>query len=69
MLALVRCSELQTINQSRGYQKGDDYVKGVADIIKHISGTYTGSQVFRLNSSDFAIVLPNTPLKEAERFG
>ncbi|ATC81830.1 EAL domain-containing protein [Pseudoalteromonas agarivorans] len=68
-LALVRCSELQTINQSRGYQKGDDYVKGVADIIKHISGTYTGSQVFRLNSSDFAIVLPNTPLKEAERFG
>ncbi|BED89627.1 MULTISPECIES: EAL domain-containing protein [unclassified Pseudoalteromonas] len=68
-LALVRCSELQSINQSRGYQKGDDYVKGVADIIKHISGTYTGSQVFRLNSSDFAIVLPNTPLKEAERFG
>lgn len=68
-LALVRCSELQSINQSRGYQKGDDYVKGVADIIKHLSGTYTGSQVFRLNSSDFAIVLPNTPLKEAERFG
>lgn len=68
-LAMVRCSELQAINQSRGYQKGDDYVKSVADIIKHISGTYTGSQVFRLNSSDFAVVLPNTPLKEAERFG
>ena len=68
-LAMVRCSELQTINQTRGYQKGDEYVKGVADIIKHISGTYTGSQVFRLNSSDFAVVLPNTPLKEAERFG
>ncbi|MBQ4833321.1 EAL domain-containing protein [Pseudoalteromonas sp. MMG010] len=68
-LALVRCSELQTINQSRGYQKGDDYVKGVADIIKHISGTYTGSQIYRLNSSDFAVILPNTPLKEAERFG
>ena len=68
-LAMVRCSELQAINQTRGYQKGDDYVKSVADIIKHISGTYTGSQVFRLNSSDFAVVLPNTPLKEAERFG
>ncbi|WP_286257871.1 EAL domain-containing protein [Pseudoalteromonas apostichopi] len=68
-LAMVRCSELQAINQTRGYQKGDDYVKGVADIIKHISGTYTGSQVFRLNSSDFAVVLPHTPLKEAERFG
>ncbi len=68
-LAMVRCSELQVINQTRGYQKGDEYVKAVADIIKHISGTYTGSKVFRLNSSDFAIVLPNTPLKESERFG
>jgi len=68
-LAMVRCSELQAINQSRGYQKGDEYIKGVADIIKHISGTYTNSQVFRLNSSDFAVVLPHTPLKEAERFG
>ncbi|CAM3049678.1 EAL domain-containing protein [Pseudoalteromonas distincta] len=68
-LAMVRCSELQAINQSRGYQKGDEYVKGVADIIKHISGTYTGSQIFRLNSSDFAVVLPHIPLKEAERFG
>ena len=68
-LAMVRCSELQSINQTRGYQKGDEYVKAVADIIKHISGTYTGSKVFRLNSSDFAVVLPNIPLKESERFG
>ncbi|GAA78175.1 GGDEF domain-containing protein [Pseudoalteromonas fuliginea] len=68
-LAMIRCSELQAINQSRGYQKGDEYVKGVADIIKHISGTYAGSQLFRLNSSDFAVVLPHIPLKEAERFG
>lgn len=68
-LAMVRCSELQTINQTRGYQKGDEYIKGVADIIKHISGTYTGSKVFRLTSSDFAVVLPNVPLKESERFG
>lgn len=69
ILTLIRCSELQSINQTRGYQKGDEYIKGVADIIKHISGTYTGSQVFRLNSSDFVAVLPNIPLKEAERFG
>ncbi|KTF17933.1 EAL domain-containing protein [Pseudoalteromonas sp. H105] len=68
-LAMVRCSELQVINQTRGYQKGDEYVKAVADIIKHISGTYTASKVFRLNSSDFAVVLPNIPLKESERFG
>ncbi|MEL0642441.1 GGDEF domain-containing protein [Pseudoalteromonas aliena] len=68
-LAMIRCSELQVINQSRGYQKGDEYVKGVADLVKHISGTYAGSQVFRINSSDFVVILPHVPLKEAERFG
>ncbi|KPH61520.1 diguanylate phosphodiesterase [Pseudoalteromonas porphyrae] len=68
-LAMIRCSELQSINQTRGYQRGDEYIKAVADIIKHISGTYTDSKVFRLNSSDFAVVLPNVPLKESERFG
>ncbi|WP_105168922.1 EAL domain-containing protein [Pseudoalteromonas sp. T1lg23B] len=68
-LAMIRCSELQIINQTRGYQKGDEYIKSVSDIIKHVSGTYTGSQTFRLNSSDFAVLLPNVPSKEAEHFG
>ena len=68
-LAMIRCSELQVINQTRGYQKGDEYIKSVSDIIKHVSGTYTGSQTFRLNSSDFAVILPNVPSKEAEHFG
>ncbi|CAH9050089.1 hypothetical protein PSECIP111951_00581 [Pseudoalteromonas holothuriae] len=68
-LAMIRCSELQIINQTRGYQKGDEYIKAVSDIIKHVSGTYTGSQVFRLNSSDFAVILPNAPSKDAELFG
>ncbi|CCQ09579.1 diguanylate cyclase/phosphodiesterase (GGDEF & EAL domains) [Pseudoalteromonas luteoviolacea B = ATCC 29581] len=68
-LAMVRCSELQIINQTRGYQKGDEYVKSVSEIIRHVSGTYSQSQVFRVNSSDFAIVLPNVPSKEAEQFG
>ncbi|MDW7547425.1 MULTISPECIES: GGDEF domain-containing protein [Pseudoalteromonas] len=68
-LAMIRCSELQVINQTRGYQKGDEYIKSVSDIIKHVTGTYAGSQVFRLNSSDFAVILPNVPSKEAEEFG
>ncbi|MFC3033873.1 EAL domain-containing protein [Pseudoalteromonas fenneropenaei] len=68
-LAMVRCSELQIINQTRGYQKGDDYIRAVSEIIRHVSGTYTASQVFRVNSSDFAVVLPNVPTKEAEQFG
>lgn len=68
-LAMIRCSELQVINQTRGYQKGDEYIKAVSEIITHVCGTYTGGQTFRLNSSDFAVILPNIPAKEAEHFG
>ncbi len=68
-LALTRCTELQLINQTRGYQMGDEYVKDVAGLIERVAGTYTGSKIFRLNSSDFAVVIPNVPLKEAERYG
>ena len=68
-LAMIRCSELQVINQTRGYQKGDEYIKSVSEIITHVCGTYTGGQTFRLNSSDFAVILPNIPAKEAEHFG
>ncbi|RZQ51349.1 diguanylate phosphodiesterase [Pseudoalteromonas phenolica] len=68
-LAMIRCSELQVINQTRGYQKGDEYIKSVSEIITHVCGTYTGGQTFRLNSSDFAVILPNIPAKESEHFG
>lgn len=69
MLAVVRCSELNLINQTRGYQMGDQYITEVANIILKVNGTYSGSQCYRLNSSDFAVILPNIPAKEAEKFG
>ncbi|MBU2971916.1 GGDEF domain-containing protein [Pseudoalteromonas sp. C2R02] len=69
ILALVRSSELQLINQTRGYQKGDEYIKEVSNLIQKVTGTYSTSQCYRINSSDFAIILPNIPLKEAEKFG
>lgn len=69
ILALVRSSELQLINQTRGFQKGDEYIKDVSNLIQKVTGTYSTSQCFRINSSDFAIILPNLPLKEAEKIG
>ncbi len=67
-LALIRCSELQLINQTRGYQKGDEYIKDVANLITKSIGTYSGSHCYRINSSDFAIILPHITLKESEKF-
>ena len=66
VLAITRCSELQTINQVQGYGEGDKYIQRVADIIKGVTVTYRGASVYRLNSSDFATLLPNVTLKESE---
>ncbi len=68
VLAITRCSELQTINQIHGYHEGDAYIRKVADIMKHAISQYKGAQVFRLNSSDFATLIPNITLKSAENF-
>lgn len=68
VLIITRCSELQTINQIHGYNEGDNYIKGVADIIKSTLASYASGECFRLNSSDFATVLPNSRIKEAEKY-
>ncbi|MFY8275440.1 EAL domain-containing protein [Pseudoalteromonas sp. SSDWG2] len=67
-IALVRGTELQQINQSSGYQEGDEYIRSIADMLSASITNYANSNVYRLNSSDFAVVLPNIPPKEAERF-
>lgn len=68
VLSITRCSELQTINQVHGYHEGDNYIRKVADIMKNAISRYRGAQVFRLNSSDFATLIPNVSLKSAETF-
>lgn len=67
VLVIIRCSELQTINQVHGYKEGDNYISQVAELIKQALSTHSDSHLFRLNSSDFACILPNIELKEAEK--
>tara|TARA_R110001583_G_scaffold1282_1_gene10517 strand:+ start:8455 stop:10374 length:1920 start_codon:yes stop_codon:yes gene_type:complete len=66
VLVMTRCSELQTINQTHGYKEGDNYISQVASLIKKAISAYPDGNLFRLNSSDFACILPNVKLKEAE---
>lgn len=68
VLFITRCSELQTINQIHGYNGGDDYICQVANIMKTLITPYKGGQLFRLNSSDFATILPNVTLSQAEKY-
>jgi diguanylate cyclase (GGDEF)-like protein len=66
VLLITRCTELQTINKVEGYTSGDKYIVNVADIIKSAIATKPTYKVFRLNSSDFATIIPNEKLKSAE---
>lgn len=68
VFAITRCTELQNLNQTRGYQEGDSYVREVAEIVKKLAGTYKDYRIYRLNSSDFGILLPRVTPKEAENF-
>ena len=67
-LLITRCSELQTVNQIHGYHEGDNYIKQVSEILNSTIVTYKGAQLFRLNSSDFATILPNVTLPQAEKY-
>lgn len=68
IFAITRCTELQSINQTRGFHEGDQYIKEIANIIKRITATYKENKMFRLNASDFGIILPKVTTKEAESF-
>jgi len=68
VFAITRCTELQNINQSRGYHEGDKYVQAVADLVQKVAATYRDNKVYRLNSSDFGIMLPRVTPKESENF-
>ncbi|HCU66703.1 MAG TPA: diguanylate phosphodiesterase [Rheinheimera sp.] len=68
IFAITRCTELQNINQSRGFQEGDKYILSVSELIQKVAASYRDHKVYRLNSSDFAILLPRVTLKDAENF-
>ncbi|WP_232824821.1 EAL domain-containing protein [Algibacillus agarilyticus] len=68
VLAVTRASELNHINQNRGYQAGDAYVAELAQIITRVANTYDAAEIYRLNGSDFAVVLPNVTAKESENY-
>lgn len=66
LLAITRATELQTINQSRGYHEGDEYITAISQALTRVSNSYKGAQLYRINGSDFAIIVPHVALKEAD---
>lgn len=67
-MAITRCSELQSINQHQGFNEGDNYVSHVANLIKAAIEPFNQEGLFRLNSTDFACLLPNIDEATAKEF-
>ncbi|MER2492014.1 EAL domain-containing protein [Catenovulum sediminis] len=68
ILAITRASELQYLNQNRGYEAGDQYICDLSQAIQRVGNHYHNALLFRLNGSDFALIIPNVTIKEAENF-
>ncbi|WAJ69492.1 EAL domain-containing protein [Catenovulum adriaticum] len=66
ILAIIRATELQSINQSRGYHEGDEYINAIAQALTRVSNSYKGACLYRINGADFAMVAPHITLKEAD---
>ncbi|WP_016955720.1 EAL domain-containing protein [Catenovulum agarivorans] len=68
VLTITRASELQQLNQNRGYEAGDQYVCDVAQNIQRVANNYQNAQLYRINGSDFALLIPNITIREAQNF-
>ncbi len=69
LLAIIRATELTTINQRNGYVAGDKYLQSVADLITRASKRLSNAKVYRLAGSDFAVLQPQGNNNQAQVLG
>ena len=69
LLAIIRATELTTINQRNGYVAGDKYLQSVADLITRASKRLSNAKVYRLAGSDFAVMQPQGNNNQAQVLG
>ncbi|WP_136255766.1 bifunctional diguanylate cyclase/phosphodiesterase [Onishia niordana] len=58
-LAIVRVSDLESVNEGLGRPETDRFLHDLASAMHLLALEHPGSQVGRLNGSDFAILLPD----------
>lgn len=58
---IVRVNELEKINQSMGFQAGDDILKRVASILRESHASLTEAIMARLTGGDFGVFIPGVP--------
>ena len=58
-LCLIRSTELSTINHQRGRVAGDQYLLAIAEIVQYVGHRFSTNHLYRLSSSDYAILIKN----------
>lgn len=69
LIAIVRASELTSVNQQRGYVSGDQYLQDVAELLQRAGKRFTGVRIYRLAGSDFAMMLKHAAPAVAQHLG
>jgi diguanylate cyclase (GGDEF)-like protein len=66
ILLLVKLNDLDKLNQQKGFQAGDEFLKRVAALLQDATAPYATCVLARLTGGDFGIFLPDVPPWDAE---
>jgi diguanylate cyclase (GGDEF)-like protein len=66
ILLLVKLNDLDKLNQQKGFQAGDEFLKRVAALLQEATRQYASCILARLTGGDFGIFLPDAPSWDAE---
>lgn len=67
ILLLVQLNNLHELNDRRGFEAGDELLKKTAAVLETASADIPNTVVGRLGGGDFALLLPEIILEEAEK--
>lgn len=66
ILLLVKLNDLDKLNQQKGFQAGDEFLKRVAALLQDATRQYASCVLARLTGGDFGLFLPDAPSWDAE---
>jgi diguanylate cyclase (GGDEF)-like protein len=61
ILLLIKLNDLDKLNQLKGFQAGDEFLKRVATLLQEATKPYASCALARLTGGDFGIFLPDAP--------
>jgi len=66
ILLLIKLNDLDKLNQLKGFQAGDEFLKRVAALLQDATRQYASCVLARLTGGDFGVFLPDAPPWDAE---